>query len=80
MTFADMPVRPLERLNPQPSPGVYGTCVLLFLSLPIRVFADAAAEGGEPILANTQTTILAPAALTSPGAFIGTINIEHVSS
>ena len=77
MTFSYVPVMTPGRCQRQPSPGLCGIGILLSLLLPIRAFADASADGGVQKIAITPITVLAPAALISPGATIGAINIVN---
>lgn len=79
MTSRDMSVATRKHWQSPPYAGMCGTNLFLLLLFPLRVFADASGDGGEPTFANTQTTILAPAALISPSLVIGAVNIVNGS-
>lgn len=79
MTFRDIPVATRETRQPQPCEGVCVAVLLLALLIPLRVLADASAESADGISSNPQIALLAPAAMLSSTALIGTINIVNGS-
>jgi len=79
MTFRNMSVATRKHWESRLHAGLCGTNLFFLLLLPLRVFADASADGGEPTFTKRQTTILAPAALISPSSTIGAVNIVNGS-